>query len=115
MKIKRLFTRKGKGPYAGMNFETRTSEVRNVDGSSSSTMEVTVPSSWSQVATDIIAQKYFRKTGVPQTDEKGEAILDKKGKPVLGSETDARQVFDRLAGCWRTWGQKYNYFQSAYV
>ena len=113
MKIKRLFTRKGKGPYAGMNFEKRTSEVRNVDGSSSSTMEVTVPSSWSQVAADIIAQKYFRKTGVPQVNEKGEAILDENGKPVLGSETDARQVFDRLAGCWRTWGQKYNYFDSA--
>lgn len=112
MKIKRVFSRKGKGPYAGMDFETRTSEVRNVDGSSSSTMPVTVPASWSQVATDIIAQKYFRKTGVPQTDEKGKAILDDNGNPVLGSETDARQVFDRLSGCWRTWGENYNYFNS---
>jgi ribonucleoside-diphosphate reductase alpha chain len=112
VKIKRVFTRKGKGPYAGMDFETRTSEVRNVDGSSSSTMPVTVPASWSQVAADIIAQKYFRKTGVPQTDEKGKAILDDNGNPVLSSETDARQVFDRLSGCWRTWGENYNYFNS---
>jgi ribonucleoside-diphosphate reductase alpha chain len=113
VKIKRLFTRKGKGPYAGMKFEKRTSEVRNVDGSTNSNMEVTVPVEWSQVATDIIAQKYFRKTGVPQLDEKGKVILDDAGNPVLGSETDSRQVFDRLAGCWRTWGEKYKYFDSA--
>lgn len=112
MKINRLFTRKEKGPYAGMEFEKRTSEVRNVDGSSKFNMEVTVPASWSQVATDIIAQKYFRKTGVPQRDEKGKTILDDNGNPILGGETDARQVFDRLAGCWRTWGEKYKYFDS---
>lgn len=112
MKIKRHFTRKGKGPYAGMNFVKRTSEVKNVDGSSKSGMQVTVPDSWSQVATDIIAQKYFRKTGVPQVDEKGKLLHDEKGNTILGSETDARQVFDRLAGCWRTWGENYNYFDS---
>jgi len=112
VKIKRLFTRKGKSPYAGMKFEKRTSEVKNIDGSSNSTMEVTVPSTWSQVATDIIAQKYFRKTGVPQLDEKGKTIQDENGNPILGSETDSRQVFDRLSSCWRTWGEKYNYFDS---
>lgn len=112
MKINRLFTRKGKSSYAGMTFEKRTSEVRNVDGSSNSMMEVTVPNTWSQVATDIIAQKYFRKTGVPQVDEKGKAILDENNNPILGSETDSRQVFDRLSGCWRTWGENYNYFDS---
>ena len=71
MEIKRVFTRKGKSPYAGMKFEKRISEVRNLDGSSQSNMDVTVPQSWSQVATDIIAQKYFRKTGVPQKDSAG--------------------------------------------
>ncbi len=110
MKIKRLFTRKGQSPFAGMKFEARTSEVRSVDGSSSHGMDVTVPDSWSQVATDIIAQKYFRKSGVPQTDLEGKQILDKKGNPLLGSETDARQVFGRLAGCWRKWGEDYKYF-----
>ncbi|MEX1100207.1 MAG: hypothetical protein WEB87_07265, partial [Bacteriovoracaceae bacterium] len=112
MKIKRLFTRKGKRPYADMKFEKRTSEVKNVDGSKNSSMEVKVPSTWSQVATDIIAQKYFRKTGVPQLDEKGKVILDEGGNPVLGSETDSRQVFERLSGCWRSWGEKYNYFDT---
>lgn len=75
-------------------------------------MEVIVPESWSQVATDIIAQKYFRKAGVPQLDEKGKAILDDQGNAVTGSETDARQVFDRLAGCWSHWGEKYKYFNT---
>lgn len=112
MKVKRIFTRKGQSAYAGMQFEKRMSEVRNLDGSSSSALEVTVPNTWSQVATDIIAQKYFRKTGVPQLDEQGQIIKDDKGNPLLGSETDARQVFDRLAGCWRSWGEEYKYFDS---
>lgn len=112
MKVKRLFTKKGKGAYAGMTFEKRVSEVRSVDGSKKLSMEVNVPASWSQVAADIIAQKYFRKRGVPQLDEKGQALLDDKGEAILGSETDARQVFDRLAGCWTSWGHKYGYFES---
>ncbi len=77
-------------------------------------MEVTVPNDWSQVATDIIAQKYFRKTGVPQTNEKGELLLDENGNSILGSETDSRQVFQRLAGCWRTWGENYNRFMNIF-
>ena len=112
MKIKRLFTQKSKSPYSGMKFEKRISEVRNVDGSSSKQMDVTVPSTWSQVATDIIAQKYFRKAGVPQKDAKGKLLLDDDGNKILGSETDSREVFERLSGCWRTWGEKYNYFES---
>ncbi len=112
MKFSRVFTSKNKSPYDGVEFEKRTSEVRNVDGSSSSSMEVTVPKFWSQVATDIIAQKYFRKTGVPQKNEKGEIILDESGNAITGSETDARQVFDRLAGCWSTWGRNHHYFDS---
>ena len=99
MKFNRLFTKKGKSAYEALKFEKRTSEVKNLDGSSSSGMEVTVPNTWSQVATDIIAQKYFRKTGVPQVDEKGKTILDENGNALLGSETDSRQVFDRLSGC----------------
>ena len=112
MKIKRLFTRKGQSAYQGLEFEKRMSEVRNLDGSSNSAMEVTVPKSWSQVAADILAQKYFRKTGVPQTDEKGKPLLNDNGEIITGPETDARQVFDRLAGCWRKWGEEYNYFES---
>lgn len=112
MKIKRLLTKESKSPYSDQIFVKRISEVRNLDGSKKFAMEVTVPESWSLVATDIIAQKYFRKQGVPQLNEKGEAVLDESGNPVLGSETDARQVFDRLAGCWASWGKRYNYFDS---
>lgn len=112
MKIKRLFTKKGQNPYSGIKFTTRMSEVRHVDGSGTNSMEVTVPESWSQVATDIIAQKYFRKTGVPETDEKGKAVLDENDNPILGGETDSRQVFNRLSFCWRTWGENHKYFDT---
>lgn len=112
MKFDRLFTQEKKSAYDTLNFVKRTSEVKNLDGSSSQSMEVSVPDSWSQVATDIIAQKYFRKTGVPQLDDNNKVLLDDNGNPLLGSETDSRQVFDRLAGCWRTWGEKYNYFDN---
>ena len=112
MKIKRLFTKKNQSPYADFTFEKRTSVVKNTDGSSSSSMEVSVPKKWSQVATDILAQKYLRKMGVPQKDEKGKAIKDKNGKAVLGAEKDARQVFDRMAGCWTKWGKQAGYFST---
>ncbi len=97
MKVSRYFTRPGHDRYAGLNFEPRTSEIRNPDGSVVFRMEeVMVPSHWSQVATDILAQKYFRKAGVPGTDH----------------ETDSRQVFHRLAGCWRSWGERHGYFDT---
>lgn len=112
MKIKRFFTKKGSSPYSGFTFEKRMSEVRHVDGSGTNSMEVTVPNTWSQVATDIIAQKYFRKAGVPITDESGKAILDENNNPILGSETDSRQVFTRLSFCWRSWGENNNYFDT---
>ncbi|MFN3683656.1 MAG: vitamin B12-dependent ribonucleotide reductase, partial [Fimbriimonadaceae bacterium] len=101
MIIKRYFTKPGKDPYDGIRFEPRVSEIRNPDGSVVFRMEnVMVPEDWSQVATDILAQKYFRKAGVPQPDGS------------LGSETDARQVFHRMAGCWTDWGKRYGYFAS---
>ncbi|MEI8346806.1 MAG: adenosylcobalamin-dependent ribonucleoside-diphosphate reductase, partial [Pseudomonadota bacterium] len=113
MHLKRLFTKKGEGPYKGMSFEKRVSEIRHVDGQGTNSLEVVVPQSWSQVAADILAQKYFRKTGVPQKDSEGNVVQDQNGNPVLGPETDARQVFRRLANCWRRWGEEYNYFDGA--
>jgi ribonucleoside-diphosphate reductase alpha chain len=112
VKIARKFTQKNLGPYHGMVFEKRTSQVKNVDGSRNSTMEVSVPQFWSQVATDILAQKYMRKTGVPKRDDKGKLILDERDQPMLGPETEAKEVVDRLAGCWRSWGEKFQYFDS---
>ena len=101
MEIQRRFTHAGKSPYTGISFESRTSEIRNPDGKLIFRQEnVVVPSFWSQIATDILAQKYFRKRGVPQQDG------------TTGGETDARQVFHRLAFTWMDWGKRYGYFSS---
>ena len=101
MKISRYYTTAGKDPYDGIPFEPRRSEIKNPDGSTVFCMEnVMVPAHWSQVATDIIAQKYFRKAGVPNT------------QGDTGAESDARQVFHRLSGCWMTWGKQYGYFDT---
>ena len=114
MKISRRFTVKGKSPYEGIPFTKRSSEIRNTNGSLVfEARDIDVPQHWSQVAVDILAQKYFRKAGVPQTTPEGSPALDDAGKPVLGGESDARQVFHRLAGCWRHWGEEHGYFDSA--
>ena len=130
MRIKRRFTQELSSPYADLDFESRKSEIINPDGTVVFLNErVEVPSGWSQVATDIIAQKYFRKAGVPtQTRpipeddvpewlwrrEADQAKLkDMPESERFDGEHDARQVFDRLAGCWTYWGWKYGYFTDA--
>lgn len=116
MKIKRFFTTPGQSPYAGINFIDRRSELKNPDGSVVFHMDrVIVPSSWSQVATDVLAQKYFRKTGVPLDLDGASLHYASEAKPLtepLGSEHDARQVFHRMAGCWTLWGERAGYFDS---
>jgi ribonucleoside-diphosphate reductase alpha chain len=120
MKVQRLFTAPGKGPYEGMVWEKRKSEIRNPDGRVIFSEEtVIVPAFWSQIAADIIAQKYFRKAGVPEDriyewkkwagpgpdrGDPGERL------PADGAEHDARQVFHRLAYTWMDWGRKNGYF-----
>ncbi len=117
MKISRYFTQQGSDPYKGIPFEPRKSEIRNPDGSTVFLMEnVMVPAHWSQVATDILAQKYFRKAGltpgvvhgVPDGDPNAECLV-----PTADHETDSRQVFHRLAGCWRQWGETHGYFTTS--
>ena len=111
LKISRLFTTEGTDPLESAEYELRTSAIRNSDGSVVFEMrDIEVPKSWSQVATDIIAQKYFRKAGVPQRDRNGNQLRGQDGKPVLGPERSIRQVVHRMAGCWRHWGEKYGYF-----
>ena len=113
MRIERRFTRRGQGPYEGLTFVKRSSEIRNPDGSTVFKLEnIDVPEQWSQLAIDILAQKYFRKAGVPQKDQAGNPLVGSDGKPVLGGERDARQVFERLAGCWTHWGKEYGYFKT---
>ena len=116
MKINRLFTTAGQDPYAGIAFEPRKSEIRNPDGSTVFLMEnVMVPAAWSQVATDILAQKYFRRAGltVGKIQHAEYAANAPYLTPVTEHESDARQVFHRLAGCWRFWGEGHGYFDSA--
>ncbi|TAL67890.1 MAG: vitamin B12-dependent ribonucleotide reductase [Bacteroidetes bacterium] len=113
MRIDRRFTSLGTSPYDQFEYTTKSSILRNPDGSVVFKMdEVEVPSQWSQVATDILAQKYFRKTGVPQYTKDGKPVTDNNGKQKLGGENSVKQVVHRLAGCWRNWGQQYGYFNS---
>ena len=112
LKITRKYTSPG-DPYKGIAWEKRTSKITNPDGSIVFEMnDVEIPSSWSQVATDIMVSKYFRKAGVPQVDADGNVMKDENGDTVLGPETSSRQVFDRLAETWRHWGEETGYFAS---
>ena len=112
MKINKQFTRSG-NPYDMFTYTYRSSVLRNPDGSLVFEMDnIEVPQQWSQLATDILAQKYFRKTGVPQHDKEGNPILDSDGKQKLGPENSIRQVVHRLAGTWTDWGKNNGYFDS---
>ncbi|HIO69427.1 MAG TPA: vitamin B12-dependent ribonucleotide reductase [Nitrospirales bacterium] len=113
MRIQRRFTQEGASPYKDIQFTKRSSEIRNPDGSVVFHMDqLDIPADWSQLAVDILAQKYLRKAGVPQTHANGKTKKESNGKPVLGGEHDARQVFHRLAGCWTQWGKEGGYFQT---
>ncbi|MGF7160444.1 ribonucleoside-diphosphate reductase alpha chain [Rhodoligotrophos appendicifer] len=129
MRIERRYTSAGNSPFDGIEFRRSTSEIRNPDGSTVFKLEnIEVPSSWSQVAADILAQKYFRKAGVParlkRVEEEtvpswlwrsvpDEAALAGLPKPErFVSETSIQQVAHRLAGTWTYWGWKGGYFGS---
>ena len=113
LSIKRKYTTPG-NPYNNITWEKRSSKITNPDGSVVFEMnDVEIPSTWSQVATDIMVSKYFRKAGVPQVDTEGNELKDENGERILGPETSSRQVFDRLAETWRHWGEKTGYFASS--
>ena len=112
--ISRYFTKEGVNSLTQFTYEKRSSVINNPDGSLVFRMDdIEVPAFWTQVATDILAQKYFRKAGVPLRNDEGELLRDENGKVILGRETSIKQVAHRLAGCWRHWGEKYGYFASA--
>ena len=117
MKIERRYTTAGESPYANIQFRTTKSEIRNPDGSVVFSLDnIEVPAQWSQVASDVLAQKYFRKAGVPahlkRVEENTlpsflwrsvadtEALADLPKDQRFTSEISAKQVFDRLAGAW---------------
>lgn len=129
MRIERRFTKQGQSAYAEIEFRKALSEIKNPDGSVVFRLDnIDVPAQFSQVAADILAQKYFRKAGVPARLKKVEendvpsflwrSVADEAELAKLpeaeryGSEIDARQVFDRLAGTWTYWGYKGGYFKS---
>jgi ribonucleoside-diphosphate reductase alpha chain len=99
LQFPRRFTREDVNVFDLFEYDYRTSIIRNPSGEVVFEMNnVEVPRTWSQIATDILAQKYFRKAGVPQPDGS------------LGRETSAKQVAHRMANCWRVWGERYGYF-----
>ena len=107
MQITRRFTQAGTTPYDQFQYTSRASVLRNPDGKPIFNMEdIEVPKHWSQVATDILAQKYFRRAGVPQHDTFGTLLRDKDGNVIVGPERSIKQVAHRLAGCWRAWGEE---------
>ncbi len=124
MRIRRLFTDAETSPYDAIAWRTTSSEIRNPDGSVVFRQDgIEVPAAWSQVAADVLAQKYFRKAGIPAhlkaVDEPGvpawlarrcadEAALAEDERS--GGEASAREVFDRLAGTWTYWGWQGGYF-----
>jgi ribonucleoside-diphosphate reductase alpha chain len=113
MKISRRFTKAGQNVYDTVEWTRRSSRIGNSDGSTVFEMkDAEIPAAWSQLATDIVVSKYFRKAGVPQFNLDGTPIVDDAGKPVLGPERSVRQVVHRLAGCWTHWGEKYGYFST---
>jgi ribonucleoside-diphosphate reductase alpha chain len=113
LSVTRVFTTPGNDPLEELRYEKRTSRIVNTDGSTVFEMQdAEVPADWSQVATDIVVSKYFRKAGVPQYDERGNVLMDGKGEVIKGPERSVKQVVRRLAGCWRFWGEKEGYFET---
>lgn len=129
MRIERRFTQVGESPFTGIDFSSRTSRISNPDGSVVfEAKDIAVPNDWSQVAVDVLAQKYFRKAGIPavlqRVEEDGvpewlqrreadkEALASMPKETQYGPESDSRQVFERLAGTWTYWGYTHNYFDT---
>ena len=114
LRITRRFTEAGKDPYDQFQWSKRDSRIANPDGSIVFEMtDAEIPSHWSQVASDIMVSKYFRKAGVPQFGDSGNTLVDDNGETITGPERSAKQVFNRLAGTWRHWGEKDGYFESS--
>ena len=113
MKITRRFTTTDENIWESVEWTSRSTKITNADGSVVFEMNnAEIPSDWSQLATDIMVSKYFRKAGVPQLNEDGTTEVDTDGQAVTGPEHSARQVIHRLVGCWRSWGESHDYFDT---
>jgi ribonucleoside-diphosphate reductase alpha chain len=114
MKIERRFTTPSADVYStDIEWTHRNSRITNADGSVVfETKDAEVPDSWSQLATDIMVSKYFRKAGVPRLAPDGRPETDENGDVISGPESSVRQIVHRLAGCWRSWGERHGYFDT---
>ncbi|HEY4161538.1 MAG TPA: vitamin B12-dependent ribonucleotide reductase, partial [Dongiaceae bacterium] len=129
MRIERRFTKADQSPYAEIAFRETVSEIKNPDGSVVFQLAgIEVPADWSQVASDVLAQKYFRKAGLPshlrpvieaevpewlwRQEADREALVKLPAAERFVGEKSAKQVFDRLAGTWTYWGWKGGYFDA---
>ena len=127
MKYERRHTRQGADAFEGIKFVSWSSRLTGPDGRLLfEARDIYAPDFWSQVAVDILAQKYLRKAGVPAAtrpvEEEGVPLWLQNSEPDwdvlnklpsesrMGGERDARQVFRSLAGCWTYWGWKHSYF-----
>ncbi|MFG0330927.1 MAG: adenosylcobalamin-dependent ribonucleoside-diphosphate reductase [Phycisphaerales bacterium] len=114
MKIDRRFTETGHDVYSTVEWVERTSRITHPDGSLVFEMkDAKTPAGWSQLATDIMVSKYFRKAGVPQKDAEGRIRRREDGSVLTGPERSARDVIHRLCGCWKHWGEAHGYFDSS--
>ena len=113
MRITRRFTKPGQDVFETVEWEKRRSRITDTDGKVVFEMrDAEVPKQWSQLATDIMVSRYFRRGEIPQYNDDGSPKLDEHGEQVTGPERSVRQVVNRLAGCWRYWGEKHGYFNS---
>jgi ribonucleoside-diphosphate reductase alpha chain len=113
MRITRRFTKPGQDVFETVEWEKRRSRITDSDGKVVFEMrDAEVPSQWSQLATDIMVSRYFQRAGVPQFNDDGSPQLDDNGEQITGPERSARQVINRVVGCWRHWGEAHGYFDS---
>lgn len=113
LRFEKIFTKGDTRALDSIEYSQRSCKIVNPDGTVVFEMnDIEVPSEWSKISSDILISKYIRKNGVPQYDKFGKPMLERDGKPKMGSEKSAKQVIQRLAGCWRDWGEKFKYFAS---
>lgn len=113
LRLTRYYTLPDQNPLDMVKWIKRDCKIANPDGSVIYEMKnAEIPEHFSQVASDIMIAKYFRKAGVPLLDDQGRQLINENGSPRLGPEQSAKQVISRMVGCWRSWGEKYGYFKS---
>jgi len=101
LQLARLHSKEGQDVYALFEYEYRDVCIKDSEGNIIfEQKQIEVPVHWSVLSTEILAEKFFRKTGVPQADG------------FLGGEHSIKQVVHRMASCWQLWGLRESYFET---